>query len=67
MVAPATEILDRDLACDFIDEMLTLVETIRKQKHRDPMRVLEDALLELRPKAQANTSATNSASRSIRT
>lgn len=33
---------------DFVDDFLRLVAHIRAGKHRDPLRALEDALLDLR-------------------
>lgn len=35
---------------DFVDDFLRLVAFIRQGNHRDPLRALEDALLDLRVK-----------------
>lgn len=36
-----------------IDDMLRLCELVRGQRHRDPMRALEDLLLEMRSQVEA--------------
>jgi hypothetical protein len=37
-----------DLAAQWVDDMMRLVAMIRGTKPRDPLRALEDALLDLR-------------------
>ena len=37
-----------DLAMQFIDDMLRIVAMVRDTKPRDPLRAVEDALLDLR-------------------
>lgn len=36
-----------------IDDMLRLTELVRSQRHRDPMRALEDLLLDMRSQVTA--------------
>lgn len=36
-----------------IDDMLRLTELVRTQRHRDPLRALEDVLLEMRSQVTA--------------
>lgn len=36
-----------------IDDMLRLTELVRQQRHRDPMRALEDLLLDMRSQVTA--------------
>ena len=40
-----------DLATAWVDEMLRVVQLVRATKPRDPLRAVEDALLDLRGKA----------------